>query len=178
MSNTYLVAVSGKDATGLVSIITSSLFDIGVNLGDTNFTVLGEGAEFTAVCDVPDDFSTAALSKHLQSEAELNNADVRVSPFTHGPTHGENANVTHYVAIQGGDHPGLVAHLSEVFIEFSANIVRLHCEKMSGNGDDIYAIEIWASIPEERAEHCLASISNTATSLQMQCDWMSLVDDM
>ena len=140
--------------------------------------VLGEGAEFTAVCGVPNSFSIEELSKHLHSIEELDDADIRVSNFKHGTTQNENTNVTHYVAIQGGDHPGLVARLSEVFIEFNANIVRLHSENVPCSNGDVYAIEIWASIPEKQAEHCLASISNTATSLQMKCDWTSFLGDV
>ena len=48
-----LVSVFCPDRTGLVSAIAGRLFEIGANLGDTSFAVLGAGAEFSAICDIP-----------------------------------------------------------------------------------------------------------------------------
>ena len=49
MHNAYLVSVLSSDKTGLVSAISGCLFDLGINLGSTSFTILGSGAKFTAV---------------------------------------------------------------------------------------------------------------------------------
>ena len=53
MSTTVLVSIIGPDRVGLVSAVTSRLFDLGADLGDTSFAVLGGGAEFTAICEFP-----------------------------------------------------------------------------------------------------------------------------
>ena len=78
------------------------------------------------------------------------------------------------ITIQGGDHPGLIARLTEVFIEFDANIVRLNADRVSEQGGDQYVIQIDAWIPAAREHACLASISNTASSLQMHCSYSKL----
>src|SRR5918993_5935769 len=49
-----LVSVLGPDRIGLVASIADELFGAGVSLRDTTFAALGSGAEFTAVCDLPD----------------------------------------------------------------------------------------------------------------------------
>lgn len=173
MHNTYLVTIICPDRTGLVSAITGALFDLGVNLGSTNFNVLGGGAEFTAVCEASE-VSGEQLEAALRAVPELAGADLRVVEFAYPVTPAPNTDVTHRITIQGRDHPGLVARLTEVFVEFDANIVRLHADRLSDQGRDDYLIRIAAWIPENREHACLASISNTASSLQMQCSYSKL----
>ena len=54
MSNIALVSVLCQDHPGLIAAIAGRLFDIGANLGDTTFAVLGGAAEFNSVCELPD----------------------------------------------------------------------------------------------------------------------------
>ena len=178
MHNVYLVSVLSKDKTGLVSAISACLFDLGVNLGSTNFTVLGSGAKFTAVCESALDITKAALEEALSSLPELTGADVQVANFEFSQDLPENAEITHRITIQGGDHPGLVARLTEVFNDYDANIVRLNAERLIDDGEDQYLIQIAAWIPTSREHACLASISNTASSLQMQCSYSRLPGDL
>src|SRR5262245_7561107 len=50
MAKSALVSVICEDRTGLIAAITGRMFDLGINLGDTTFAVLGTGAEFTTLC--------------------------------------------------------------------------------------------------------------------------------
>jgi glycine cleavage system transcriptional repressor len=174
MHNLILVNVLSPDKTGLVSAISGCLFDLGINLGSTHFAVLGSGAKFTTVCEAQAGISPAEVSDALRALPELAGAKVEVSQFEYSPTTAPNAEVTHRITIQGGDHPGLIARLTEVFIEFEANIVRLNADRVSEQGDDQYVIQIDAWIPVAREHACLASVSNTASSLQMQCSYSKL----
>ncbi|MCP4749535.1 MAG: amino acid-binding protein [Proteobacteria bacterium] len=169
MTTTLRISVFCPDRVGLISAITGKLFDLGANLGDTAFAVLGTGAEFTTVCDLPEGTSKDEVEEQLNSLEELKEADVTVSLFQLQPIHGPMADITHRITIRGGDNPGLVARLSEVFVEFDANIVRLNSEKIPGGTGDQYLIHISAWIPESCAEACLATITNTASALQMRC---------
>lgn len=178
MHNVYLVSVLSSDKTGLVSAISGCLFDLGINLGSTSFTVLGSGAKFTAVCETNDDMTSQGLQDALTALTELNGAEVQVVDFEFSPVPAANTEVTHRISIQGGDHPGLVARLTEVFIEFDANIVRLNADRLSNDGQDQYLIQIAAWIPESREHACLASISNSASSLQMQCSYSRLPGEL
>ncbi len=174
MQNVYLVSVLSSDKTGLVSAISGCLFDLGINLGSTNFTVLGSGAKFTAVCESDPEITKAGLEEMLESLPELANAEIQVVDFEFSGEAAANTEITHRITIQGGDHPGLVARLTEVFLEFDANIVRLNADRLNHDGQDQYLIQIAAWIPASREHGCLASISNTASSLQMQCSYSRL----
>jgi glycine cleavage system transcriptional repressor len=178
MHNIYLVSVLSSDKTGLVSAISGCLFDLGMNLGSTSFTLLGSGAKFTAVCESAPDVSKAVLEEALAALPELSGAEIQVSDFKFSPELAANAEVTHRITIQGGDHPGLVARLTETFIEYDANIVRLNADRLSHDGEVQYLIQIDAWIPDSREQACLASISNTASSLQMQCSYSRLAAEL
>jgi glycine cleavage system transcriptional repressor len=172
MSHSLLISIFCPDRTGLVSSITATLFNLGINLGDTSFAVLGSGAEFTAVCDSP--VSISDIESHLADLPDLNGADIKITPFDLSKIHGPNAHITHYITLHGADHPGLIAQLTEVFMAFDANIVRLNAETMPNEDEQAYLIHISVSIPESRIEACLASISNTASTLAMQCDFQTV----
>jgi glycine cleavage system transcriptional repressor len=177
MENVYLVSVLSSDKTGLVSAISGCLFDLGINLGSTSFTVLGSGAKFTAVCEAGNELSKSAVEEALSSLPELDGAEIQVVDFEFSTEHAANAEVTHRIIIQGGDHPGLIARLTEVFIDFDANIVRLDADRLISDGQAQYLTQIAAWIPASREHACLASISNTASSLGMQCSYTRLPGD-
>jgi len=60
-------------------------------------------------------------------------------------------------------------------MSFQANIVRLNAERIHAPAGEIhYLIHIATCLPVERANACLASISNTASSLQMHCHWVEV----
>lgn len=170
MSQLFRISVFCKDQVGLISAITAKLFDLGINLGDTTFAVLGSGAEFTTLCESPKELTESDLHQHLQDLEELSNAEIAVKPFKMEVVHGPMAKVTHRITVTGGDNPGLVARLSEVFMEFEANIVRLNSEKIPGNGGDIYKIDMAVWIPKGNRQACLATVENTANALQMNCE--------
>lgn len=166
---TIRISIFCPDKVGLVSAITGRLFDLGANLGDTAFSILGSGAEFAIVCDVPDFLKKQEIEEQLSSLEELQGADITVSLFELDAMHGSNAKITHYILINGGDNPGLIARISEVFIEFGVNIVRLNSERISGEQGDQYGIEIAVWIPEAHSDACLATVYNTTATLHMQC---------
>jgi glycine cleavage system transcriptional repressor len=164
--NTVLISVFCSDRTGLVAAITGSLFDLGVNLGDSSFAMLGAGAEFTSVCELPEDVPVAGIEAALTALPELSSARISVRNFDLDASPGAAGRITHRVVVSGGDRPGLVARLSEVFGQFNANIVRMDAQRLPDQG--LYVTRFAVSLPD-RAETCLATIANTAGELHLSC---------
>lgn len=164
---TVLISIFCPDRTGLVAAITGRLFEIGANLGDTSFSMLGTGAEFTSVCELPDDLSAAEAEADLARLPELERARVSVRSFELDAAHGAAGTITHRIVVSGGDRPGLVARLSEVFGQYSANIVRMDAQRLSEQG--LYATRFAVAIPPERTEACLNTVANTAGELGLSC---------
>ncbi len=117
MTHSLLISIFCPDRTGLISSITGTLYHLGVNFGDTSFNLLGTGAKFTTVCESP--ISQVALDEHLRALAELEGADIKVTPFDLSKIHSPMAEITHQITLRGADHPGLIAQLSEVFMMFN-----------------------------------------------------------
>ena len=164
--STVLIAIFCPDQTGLVAAITARLFEIGANLGDTSFSMLGSGADFSSVCELPADISAANVQADLASLPELAGATVSVKSFDLDSAHGPRGRITHRVVVSGGDRPGLIARLSEVFGEFHANIVRMDAQRIPDQ--NLYVTRFSVCIPE-RVESCLATIANTAGELNLSC---------
>ncbi|HEX2134423.1 MAG TPA: ACT domain-containing protein [Microvirga sp.] len=160
-----LVSVLGPDRIGLVAAIADYLFSAGVNLGDTAFATLGTGADFQAVCELPETVTTDSVEAGLASLPELEGAQVRVVPYAFDPHPNELARVTHRITISGGDQLGLVARLAEVFRQYGANIVRLEARKLPAAEGGLYVTRFAVWIPPDRTSVCLATVANTAGAL-------------
>jgi glycine cleavage system transcriptional repressor len=169
MATVALVSVLGPDRVGLVAAIADYLFTAGVNLRDTTFAALGSGAEFVALCELPEGVEVGDIESGLRRLAELQGADVRAVPYTFDPNPGPAASITHRIAISGGDQLGLVARLSEVFSRYGANIVRLEARKLPEAEGGLYVTRFAVLIPEAETSSCLATVTNTAGALGLSC---------
>ncbi len=171
MAATVLVSVICGDRPGLIAAITGRLFDLGANLADATFAVLGGAAELTAVVDLPDHLSAKTVETELHALAELKDAKLSVAPFAYQPAHAPTAKITHRIEITGKDSPGLVARISEVFGDFGANIVRLNSERVPGGDGAKYIVRFAVWVPPDKATTCLATIANTSAQLHLTCWW-------
>lgn len=171
MTRNILITVVGADRVGLVAAVTGRLFDLGVNLGDTTFAVLGTGCKFSAVAEAPAELAAEEVANELRALPDLADAEIKVNDFKFAADHAVSGRHTHRISVSGGDQPGLVARLSEAFVEFGANIVRLNSERVRGGRKTLYVTNFDVSIPGDRAQACLAAVANTAAQLQLECTW-------
>ena len=101
MDTVALISVLCEDDRGLIAAITGCLYEIGANLGDTTFAVLGGAAEFNAVCELPAEVSLASVEAELARLPALAKAKISVTPFGYHPIHAEQAHITHRIEITG-----------------------------------------------------------------------------
>ena len=165
MASVALVSILTRDRVGLVAAIADCLFEAGVNLRDTTFAVLGKGAEFSSVCELPPGVYAHDLRDRLAVVAELEDAQIRVIPYGFDPQPGPMGKVTHRIEVSGGDQLGLIARLAEIFTQNGANIVRLDAQKLPEAEGGRYVTRFAVWLPPERAQLCLAAVANTAGSL-------------
>ncbi|MFH1805051.1 MAG: hypothetical protein ABID63_09210 [Pseudomonadota bacterium] len=160
------ITVSCTDRVGLVSDITGRLFDIGANLGATSFALDHGRASFATSCELPDTCPLAECETALR-ELPMEKAEITVeampetAPLTSAP------GATHLIECSGVDQPGLIARLSEIFIEYHANIVQLSASASSEKDTRVYTARFAVTIPTDRAANCLATLANTAGSLRL-----------
>jgi len=171
MTSIALVSIVSPDRVGLVSAITGRLFDLGADLGDTSFVVLGGSAEFTAICEFPGGMEFESLQAELEALPEIGEGEVKVTRFELASTKSASGTITHTISVSGGDSPGLMARLCEVFQQFGANIVRLNSERVPGDQRNQYVISASVAIPAENENTCLATVTNTVGELGLVCHW-------
>ncbi|RCK45822.1 MULTISPECIES: glycine cleavage system protein R [Thalassospira] len=160
------ITISCTDRVGLVSDISGLLFDIGANLGPTSFGLDGNTAKFETSCELPDDCPPSECAAGL-AELSLENADISVEAIAAAPELVGAPGATHLIECSGIDQPGLIARLSEIFIEYNANIVRMAASATDEKDARIYTTRFAVAIPAERASNCLATLANTAGSMRL-----------
>ncbi len=164
----FLISIVGRDRVGVISDVTGYLFDIGANLADSSYAVLGEGFEFSAVATFPPAFDPGEGQAGLAALDSLNGARITIEPFDFEPTRGETARITHTVEITGGDRPGLVARISEVLGDYDANIVRMSSKRaVSADGVAHYRTRFAIYVAEDREEMMSSALFNTAGSMRL-----------
>lgn len=170
MNSVALVSVFGPDRIGLVAAIADHLFGAGVNLRDTSFATFGKGAEFVAVCELPEGLAHKDVEQGLAALPDLAGAEIRAVPYGFDPEPPAAGLVTHRIVVSGGDQLGLVARLAEIFARYDANIVRLEARRLPEGEGGLYVTRFAVSIPGDQTDLCLAAVANTAGSLGLACE--------
>lgn len=166
----FMISIIGKDQVGVISDVTGYLFDIGANLADSSFAVLGEGFEFSAVATFSSGANVAEIQSGLSGLDILSGARITVALFDFETTRAETAKITHTIEITGGDRPGLIARISEVLMDFEANIVRMSSKRnVDAGGAAHYRTRFAICAPADRVRHLSAALYNTAGSLRLDC---------
>ena len=165
--STYKVLLSAfsTDRVGLISDITGSLFDMGINLEDTSFAVLGPGGGLTSILEVPEDISTDEIANRVASLPGFEKADIDVKRMSLPESETPPTDITHRIKCEGRDQPGLIARLTEVFIDFGANIVRLKSDLVEQDGQDHFITRFSVNIPDQKADACLTTLGNITERL-------------
>nr|WP_281500835.1 ACT domain-containing protein [Kordiimonas marina] len=99
----------------------------------------------------------------------MEDARITVAPFPFNLVRGDSAAITHVVEISGGDRPGLVARISEVLMEYGANIVRMSSKRIPSKDGFDYRTRFAISAGPERFEQLESALYNTAGSLRLDC---------
>jgi glycine cleavage system transcriptional repressor len=123
-----------------------------------------------ALCELPSGLDAREVEAGLKQLPELDGAEVRAVPYAFDPSPGPAGSVTHRITISGGDQLGLVARLAEVFKQYASNIVRLEARKLTEAEGGLYVTRFAVFIPEEQVSLCLATVSNTAGALGLNCE--------
>lgn len=166
----FLITIIGRDRVGIVSEVSSYLFDIGANLADGSYAVLGQGFEFSCVATFDQDTDTTDVHAGLSALSGLGDARITITPFAFDIDRGDTAQISHVVEITGGDRPGLIARMSEVLVDYDANIVRMSSKRaVDDSGEASYRTRFAINAEKTRFEAMSAALYNTAGSLRLEC---------
>lgn len=166
----FLISIKGRDKVGVISSVSSCLFDTGANLADASFSVLGQGFEFSAVAEFEEGISLDDVRSSLADLPLLAGARIEILPFGFSSARDDNATITHVVEITGGDRPGLVAGISETLMDYEANIVRMSSKTgLGSDGGTQYRTRFAINVASDRFDALSSAVFNTAGSMRLEC---------
>ena len=153
----FAVAAIGRDHPGIVAAITQNLLDHGLNVEDSQMTILGGHFASMMIVAGGGAVDAGALRADLERTAhELNLEAISVAPVQVAAR--ATAAPTHTVTVYGVDHPGIVHAVTAALAQCEVNITDLNTRLVvderptaRGNGDggeDLYAMMLEVVLPE------------------------------
>ena len=172
MDRALLLSLKGPDRIGVVSSVTSTLFDTGCNLADTSYAVLGQGYEFTCIVEVSKAVTNDDLYNSIMALEVLSGSDLVISAFPFSLERSVKSDISHIIELSGGDRPGLIARISEALADYDANIVNMSSRRFEAeNGGYHYKTQFEINVDDSRKVMCENAIYNTAGSLNLACSF-------
>lgn len=136
----WLTAI-GRDRPGIVARIARVLLDHGLNIEDSQMRILG--GRFSMMLLLRGEPHEDRLVKDLLGAGrELGLDYIYVHPI--GETEAVLPEPTHVLSVYGGDHPGIVAAVTEALASLGVNITDLET-RLAG---DVYVMLLELVIPE------------------------------
>ena len=138
----------GRDRPGIVAAVSRVLLEHGLNIEDSQMTILGGQFTMTLIVAGPDSLDLSALEADLQAaRLELGLEAIAVSEVHSDPQAAVPA-PTHIVSVYGADHPGIVAAVSQALAEANVNITDLNTRLVPGDGGDaLYVMMMEVDVP-------------------------------
>jgi glycine cleavage system transcriptional repressor len=145
----FAVSAIGRDRPGIVAAVTARLLERGLNLEDSQMTILRGHFAMTLIVGGDDDIDTEALRADLdrvRGEEGLEAtalAEVEEDAPVRAPV------PSHLVSVYGADHPGIVHAVASALADARIDITDLnsHLVDADGGGGAIYAMLLEVALP-------------------------------
>ena len=159
----FALSAVGRDRPGIVAAVSRILLDRGLNVEDSQMTILCGHFTMMLVVSAADDLDEDALRADLdrvRDELGLESvslADVEEVCLAAQPS------PSHVVTVYGPDHPGIVHAAAAALAERGVNITDLNTRLISEEGEaPLYAmmmeVELPAGLTAEALEDSLADV--------------------
>lgn len=174
----YALSALGRDQPGMVAALTEAMLDHGVNLGDSQMTILGGHFAMTVVLGAEDGLDRSALEADLRAAGErvgvemlaLERIDDRISPAPEA---------SHTVTVYGSDHPGILHALAAAVARHGYDITDLNTRLSLGeNGDPpLYVLMMEVATPAGHDEELASAMEEVAREQGVEVSVSPLEDD-
>ncbi|MDH5327742.1 MAG: amino acid-binding protein [Gammaproteobacteria bacterium] len=153
----YMLSVLGKDQAGIVSRVSTELFNAGCHLGEASMNRLG--GNFTIMmmvrADNPEDLIQRLNPITLDMDLRLHIDPIAASLHDH-----RQANVR--ISVYGADRAGIVSHVTSVLARAGLDILDLQSDVAGSEDKPVYVMNIegYAAQGVEALQQALAQISS------------------
>ena len=154
---TFALSAVGRDRPGIVAGVTGVLLEHGINIEDSQMTILRGHFAMTLVIAAGDDADSAALQSDLERAATGLGLDaVAIEEIAEESAHG--AEPSHIVSVYGVDHPGIVHAVSTALADRSWGITDLDTRVLGEDPSPLYMMVLEVALPEGAGDEDLASV--------------------
>jgi len=154
-SRTFAVSAIGRDRPGIVASVATLLLEHGLNIADSQMTILGGHFAMTLLVAAPEETDAERLRESLeQARAELGLEAATLSEVADEPH--KASGPSHTVTVYGVDHPGIVHAVASLLAERGANITDLTTRLVGTGGEPIYAMMMEVALPDGLESEVLA----------------------
>jgi glycine cleavage system transcriptional repressor len=162
----FALSAVGRDQPGIVAAVSEVLLTHGINIEDSQMTILRGHFTMVLVLAAADDVDAAALDAGLaEARRQLGLEALSLSELEETGIPAEAA-PSHIVTVYGADHPGIVHAVAAALAERGVNITDLYT-RLAGEGEDempLYAlmmeIELPADLVIEEVERTLRDVAD------------------
>ncbi len=142
----------GRDRPGIVAAISRVLLDHGVNIEDSQATILRGHFAMVQVLRAPDEVDSSALLRDLTRAAEeLGLESIQLSEVADTGAE-EGAEPTHILTVYGSDHAGIVHAVTSALAERGIGITDLNSRVVSEGGEPLYVLMVEVAMPDDEGD--------------------------
>ncbi|MCK5836401.1 MAG: amino acid-binding protein [Desulfobacula sp.] len=132
--NKVIITVLGKDKPGIISLVTTALYELDCNLENVNQMILQEQFAGFFIVEPPSNTNLAALAQMLKEKTEASGLTIHINRVHDtGTRDGSIKGETFLMTTIGPDQKGLVARFSQIIAQYHANIINLKAVFKGGN---------------------------------------------
>jgi glycine cleavage system transcriptional repressor len=158
----FALSAIGRDRPGIVAAVTETLLRHGVNVEDSQMSILRGHFSMMLLLAAADELEAEQLRADLGRtavELELEALTINEVEFDEA----RRPDATHLITVYGADHPGILHAVSSTLAGLGVNIVDL-TTRLAGEGDDaIYVAAFEVLVPDEATSDVLeARLRETA----------------
>ncbi|MDQ4049106.1 MAG: ACT domain-containing protein, partial [Actinomycetota bacterium] len=141
----------GHDRPGIVAAVTAVLLRHGLNVEDSQMTILRGHFTMVLVVSGQDSLDVARLRSDLEDVGRDLGLEA-VSLAEVADAGGAHPEPTHIIAVYGADHPGIVHAAARAVADADANITDLNTRLSEEGGSALYVLMMEVAAPTDRVE--------------------------
>jgi glycine cleavage system transcriptional repressor len=155
----FALSAVGRDRPGIVAAITRVLVDQGVNVEDSQMTILRGHFTMMLILAVPDEVDVVPFGDALRAAGEELGLEALSVAAVEELDPADEPEPSHIVTVYGLDHPGIVNAVSETLAERSITITDLTTRVVGDDAAPIYAVMMEVALPSGLAAEVEAALS-------------------
>jgi glycine cleavage system transcriptional repressor len=146
--SSFAISAIGRDRPGIVAAVSKVLLNHGVNIEDSQMTILRGHFTMMLVVSAPEGTDAGALRLELEQAATaLGLEAISLNSVVEADPHGE-PEASHIVTVYGVDHPGIVHAVTSAMAEREVDITDLNTRLVGEDQEKpLYALMMEVALP-------------------------------